>query len=212
MTELEQALVALGRELELPPAPDLAAAVRARIERRRLRPWLVAALAALAALAVALAVPQARSAILRFFHIRGAEVSIVDRLPPVSAHPSLGRPTTLAAAGFRVLLPDGRRPDAAYAAPDGIWLRYGDRLLVGEFRTGGPWFVKKAVASSRVRYVSVGGAPGLWIEGAPHALYLPGGGVRLARNTLLWQRAELTLRIEGAFTKAEAVRIALRFR
>ncbi|HEY6055886.1 MAG TPA: hypothetical protein VIU86_18290, partial [Gaiellaceae bacterium] len=79
MSELEQALVALGRELALPPAPDLAAAVGGRLERRRrLRPWLVVALALLAALAVAFAVPQARSAILRFFHIRGAQVTLVD--------------------------------------------------------------------------------------------------------------------------------------
>lgn len=212
MSELERALVALGREIELPPTPELAAAVRARIERRRLRPWLVAALALLAAVAIAFAVPQARSAILRFFHIRGASVSLVEKLPPVSAHPSLGPRTTLAHAPFRVLLPEGRRPDAVYAAPDGVWLRYGDRLLVAELRTGGPWFVKKATASSRVRYVTVGGQPGLWVEGAPHALFLPGGGVELARNTLLWQRGALTLRIEGAFTQAEAVRIALGFR
>ena len=37
MTPLEHALVALGRELELPPAPDLVPAVRARLEPRRSR-------------------------------------------------------------------------------------------------------------------------------------------------------------------------------
>ena len=34
MTELERALVALGRELDLPPEPDLRSRVRERIERR----------------------------------------------------------------------------------------------------------------------------------------------------------------------------------
>ena len=34
MTELEQALVALGGELDIPPAPELTSRVRARIERR----------------------------------------------------------------------------------------------------------------------------------------------------------------------------------
>ena len=34
MTELELALVALGHELDVPPTPDLAPHVRARIERR----------------------------------------------------------------------------------------------------------------------------------------------------------------------------------
>lgn len=214
MTELERALVALGRGLELPPAPDLAAGVAARLERRRtLRPWLVAALALLAALAVAFAVPQARSAILRFFHIRGAQVSIVDRLPAVSTAVQLGEPTTLERVPFHVLLPDGRTPDAVFTAPDGVWLRYGDRLLVAEIRTGSPWFVKKvAVNGTTVRYLAVGGSPGIWIEGAPHGLFLPGGGVKLARNTLLWQRGELTLRLEGAFDRKQAVRIALSFR
>src|SRR2546426_9394472 len=70
MTELERALVALGRELDLPPEPDLRSRVRERIERRpRYRRVLVPALALLVALGIALAVPEARSAILRFFHI-----------------------------------------------------------------------------------------------------------------------------------------------
>ncbi|HEY6055093.1 MAG TPA: hypothetical protein VIU86_14250, partial [Gaiellaceae bacterium] len=214
MSELEQALVALGRELALPPAPDLAATVGGRLERRRrLRPWLVVALALLAAAAVALAVPQARSAILRFFHIRGAQVTLVDRLPAVSTRVRLGAPTTLERAPFRVLLPNGRRPDAVFAAPDGVWLRYANRLLVAEIRTGSPWFVKKVAGQgTTVRYLTVGGAPAIWIEGTPHDLFLPGGAVKLARNTLLWQRGELTLRLEGALDRKDAVRIALSFR
>lgn len=214
MTELERALVALGRELELPSAPQLGAAVRARIERRRRRrPWLVLALALLAAAAVALAVPQARSAILRFFHIRGAQVSIVDRLPPISTRVRLGRPARLADVPYHVLLPEGRNPDAVFVSLDTIWLRYSGRLLVAEVRTGGPAILKKVGAQGTiVRYVSVGGSPGIWIEGTPHALFLPGGTVKLARNTLLWQRGELTLRLEGAFDRKEAVRIALTFR
>ena len=70
MTELERALVQLGRELDLPTEPDLRSRVRERIERRpRYRRALVPALALLVALGIALAVPDARSAILRFFHI-----------------------------------------------------------------------------------------------------------------------------------------------
>jgi ferric-dicitrate binding protein FerR (iron transport regulator) len=55
VTPLEHALVALGRELELPPAPDLVPAVRARLESRRSRRPLVLALAAAALLALAAA-------------------------------------------------------------------------------------------------------------------------------------------------------------
>src|SRR6266487_1663260 len=41
MTELERALVALGHELEYPPQPELASAVRKRLERRWERPLAV---------------------------------------------------------------------------------------------------------------------------------------------------------------------------
>src|SRR6188508_1463835 len=90
MTELERALVALGQELELPPQPDLAAGIRARLERRRPFGWrAVAFAAALVALAfgIAMAVPPARSAILRFFHIGAATVQRVDTLPAARQRP-----------------------------------------------------------------------------------------------------------------------------
>src|SRR5262249_40083437 len=74
MTELELQLAALGHELELPREPDLAPAVLERLEGRRPFPWRPVALAfAVVAVAVgaAFAVPQARTAILRFFHLGG---------------------------------------------------------------------------------------------------------------------------------------------
>jgi hypothetical protein len=218
VTELERALVVLGRELDLPPAPALAAAVRPRLARgSRRRLWLALAAAVLLAVAVALAVPPARSAILRFFHIRGAQVSIVDRLPavPLRGGP-LGTPGTLGQAGFRVLLPHGQRPDAVYLFPGGVWLRYGTaahpRLLLAELETGSGLLIKKVAAGSgRVEYVDVGGSPGVWVA-VSHVLYLPGGEPRLAGNTLLWQHGALTLRLEGKLTKAQATAIALAVR
>src|SRR5437763_13570764 len=71
MAELEQALVALGRELDAPATPDLRGAVRARIERRaRTRRLLVLALAVVVVgIGIAMAVPDARSSILRCFNI-----------------------------------------------------------------------------------------------------------------------------------------------
>lgn len=212
MTELERALVALGRDLELPPAPDLAVAVRSRLARRRRR-WLVPALAALLAVAVALAVPPARSAILRFFHLRGAEVSIVDRLPPVPRAPvSLGTPTTLAELPFRPLLPGGKKPQAVTLAGGGAWLRYRG-LLLYEFPSGSASFLKKVAAGdATVEYVDVGGDPGIWIGAGKHVVYLPGGSVRLADRTLLWQHGPLTLRLEADVSKARAVALALSIR
>ena len=64
MTELEHALRELGRALELPPAPDVAGRVAARIGPRRRLPVrrIALALAAIAvAVGVAFAVPPARS-------------------------------------------------------------------------------------------------------------------------------------------------------
>jgi hypothetical protein len=211
MTELERALVQLGRELDVPPAPDLTAAVRARVARRRRRPWLVVALAVLAAAAIALAVPPARSAILRFFHIRGADVALVDRLPPVPPGPvSLGAPATLADADW-LLLPDGRRPTAVYRSNGGYWLRY-PGLLLYEFPSGDAAFLKKVAAGrAKVEYVDVGGDPGIWI-GAGHVVYLPGGQARHAGRTLLWQHGRLTLRLEADVTKARAIALALSIR
>ena len=88
MTELERALVVLGRELDLPPEPDLRSRVRDRIERRpRYRRALVPALALLVALGIALAVPDARSAILRFFNLGAVTIERVETLPTARERP-----------------------------------------------------------------------------------------------------------------------------
>src|SRR5438034_3177921 len=88
MTELERALVALGRELDIPVEPDLRSHVRERIERRsRHRRALILALALVVAFAIALAVPPARSAILRFFHIGAVTIERVDTLPAARDRP-----------------------------------------------------------------------------------------------------------------------------
>ena len=219
MSELEQALVALGQELELPPAPDVTAAVRARVATRPRRLWPVAvALALVVAVAAALAVPQSRGAILRFFHIRGAEVTVVDSLPraAITGEPP-GAAVRLDDAPFRVLLPDGEPPDDVRLLGDLVWLRYGPaerpRLLVAELRTGSAVFLKKVAGQgSMVRWTTVDGEPAIWIEGRPHQLALPGGEVHLAGNTLLWQRGALTLRLEAKVGLERARALAASFR
>ena len=125
MTELERALVALGRELDLPPEPDLRSRVRERIERRpRYRRALVPALALLVALGIALAVPEARSAILRFFHIGAVTIERVETLPPgrerpltAGLGPALSRCTTpRRARAWRLYLHD-RDHNASMRSP-----------------------------------------------------------------------------------------------
>src|SRR5438093_12467983 len=97
MTELEQALLALGQELEYPVTPNLRRAVRERLERRvRTRRWLALALAVAAVgVGMAMAVPDARSSILRFFGICAVKIERVDTPPKSRERPltaGLGAP------------------------------------------------------------------------------------------------------------------------
>jgi hypothetical protein len=137
VTELERALTQLGRELEYPDTPALAARVRARLEappRRRglppvagLRRALALALIALLVLAggVLAAVPPVRDAVFEFFGLQGATVERRERLPAVPApRPlELGERVTLAEAArvlaFRPLVPaDPGAPDRVYVRRD----------------------------------------------------------------------------------------------
>jgi hypothetical protein len=224
MTERE--LRALAAYFDFPAERDLAPAVRARLAPRpRRRRALIVVLAALAlAAAIAFAVPPARSAILRFLHLRGVRIELVDKLPEVktSGQLDLGRPIALAdaerTAGFRPLesklLGD---PDGVSWDGEQLWFTYGHlRLLLSEFRAGGiDRFIKKGVEpGTRIDAVVVNGGQGFFISGARHFLYLAPTGavhderVRLARNVLLWEQGPLTLRLEGELTLGQALRIA----
>jgi hypothetical protein len=210
MTDLELELRDLAVHLDVPPTPPLSGAVLARVTRRRHRRRLLAVAVAFAvvALAVALAVPSSRASLLRFFHVRGASVSIVDRLPPLTSRRSLGQPIRLDEAGFRLLLPSGRRPEKVYAGDGGYWLRYPGLLLFELESGGGAEVLKKAaLGKGSVEYVRVDGDPGIWI-GERHALYLPGGPPVASGHALIWQHGFLTLRLEAAVARERALAIA----
>ncbi len=239
MTELEARLVALGRELEVPEAPDLATAIADRIGARRVRRrrrWaLVVAVALVAALGATLAIPPARSAFLRILHIGGERVEIVDELPPVTPEldldVALGRRVTLdearSRAAFRLLGLPGE-PDRVYvsSATGTVWFLYGTpqrvRLLLAQ--TPGSLdrafvFKKLASAGTRVEPVDVGGAQGVFLSGQPHLVMLIDrhgnrveDSVRLARDVLVFERSGVAYRLEGNLTREQAVRIALKLR
>ena len=134
MSDLEQRLTQLGRELDWPETPDLAPAVRRRLAaptrqpRRRpvlLRRSFAIAIAALLLLAggVFAAVPGVRDAVLEFFGLQGATVERRAKLPeaPELRPLNLGTRTTLAGArrslGFDPLVPVAAgRPDAVYTS------------------------------------------------------------------------------------------------
>jgi hypothetical protein len=230
MSTLEQRLHELGRELAFPPEPDLAPRVLART-RGRPFPWRATALAfavLAVAVATAFAVPPARSAILRFLHLGGATVELVDTLPPAAERAragGLGRPLPPAEAerrvGFDLLLPPlDPDPERAYVIGDSVAtvvLRsYGKTVLLSEFDSHGEDALKKlAVDKTVIEPTRVNGAPGLWLEGGPHALTwidretgYHERPVLVRGNVLLWLHGGLTLRLEGRLSKAQALEIA----
>jgi hypothetical protein len=76
------------------------------------------------------------------------------------------------------------------------------------------FFEKTLGTTSTVRSASVDGNSGYWIEGSPHQLMFVFGDqiqpdtLRLATNTLLWQRGEYVYRIEADVDLETAIRIA----
>ena len=235
MTPLEQELLAL--EIDWPETPDLAGGLETRLGRpaRRDRLWSRPLAVSLAALVVAAGAvlafsPGARSALLELFGIEGATVTRVDELPALQdpGEVGVGEPVSLEqareAVPFRILLPAGERIGEV-----GLDRRVGSgavsvawccpRIVLTQFRgTTTPYAQKLAGPGTLVEYVSVGGAEGVWIEGAPHGVFFrdDSGDVlrapRLARNVLLWEQGDVTLRLEGDISKERALAIAERVR
>src|SRR6266576_2681697 len=226
MTELERALVALGRDVEFPATPDVWASVGERLHRRRwLRPVVFAVALGALAIGVAMAVPPARSAILRFFHIGSATVERVETLPAAQERPlvaglgpALVREDAEMAAHVRIRLPKGARPQRFYAQPGLIATVVrldGKPVLLAEMQGDQTWVVKKfAGPETTVEPVDLGEF-GLWLQGGSHVLMWQFGHgevrqaqTRLAGNVLLWLRNGTTYRLEGALTKRQMLEIA----
>jgi hypothetical protein len=225
MTELERALVALGRQLDIPPEPDLRSRVRERIERRpRYRRALVLALAVLVvAIGIALAVPPARSAILRFFHIGSVTIERVETLPAArerSLVAGLGSAFSLRDAekssGVTLVL-NAPRPRRFYAQPGLIAtvLHYrGKSVLLAEFQGNQMGLTKKFVAPSTSLEPAPIGSFGVWLEGGKHVLSWQGASgeirqlePRLAGNVLIWTEGNRTYRLEGALNKGQMLEL-----
>ena len=203
---------------------------RAAPTRRRL--VLALAVLALAALLATLAIPDARSALLRFLQIGGARIELVDELPAVSPSPpelelTLGQRVSLDEARQRTafeLLELDEEPDGVYLGDrDTVWFLYGQpdapRLLVAqtpELEVDEPFILKKLVASgTSVERVSVRGEPAYFLSGEPHAVVLVDeygvaitDSARLARDVLVWDEDGRTVRLEGDLTETAAVEIA----
>jgi hypothetical protein len=222
LPDLERDLALLAVFVDMPEERDLVSAVRARLRQpsRRQVPWRraagIAALVLVVGVAATMAVPDARTAVLRFLGIKGATVIRVDDLPPAATKPpEFGESVQLAEAervvGFRPLLVDGRTPDDVRInrfSPFFVVLLYGEpgvRLRLTEMVGGA--IEKYALAEQRVERVEVDGEPGIWVEGR-HVVSEPLGLPRLSGNVILWEQAGMTLRLEGRFTKEQALELA----
>jgi hypothetical protein len=149
----------------------------------------------------------------------------------------LGRRTTMAdaqsAVKFKIAVPaELGDPDAVYVVgsiPGGeVALAYTPRpgiplvkqtglgVLITEFRGDlNPGFMGKSVGpGTTLEETSVNGDPGWWIAGEPHMIYVEVNGqgqqvtLRMAANTLIWEHAGVTYRIESGLSRADAFRIA----
>jgi hypothetical protein len=155
------------------------------------------------------------------------DLGLGERVTLEEARRRVGFPVLVpGAAGFRQPaavfvnenVPPGGRVDLFYRARPGLPASpFTDAgLLVTEFRgQPSPLFLKKMAVAGMVEEVTVGGEPGYWFSGEPHFFtYEDAGGnvreerTRLAGNTLVWQRGDLTLRLEGEITRQEALVIA----
>jgi hypothetical protein len=218
MAELERLLSAAAREVAWPLPSEAVLPAGARRPRRR---GLIVVVAAVVAVAVAMAVPGARSAILRAFGLEGVSIERVGALPPAQERPlgaGLGAPVS-AQQARQVLsapfaLPPLRSQPRLYLDQGAVsaLLDAGGPILLSELRVGGggPVILKKIVGpSTGVEGVRVGDSPGMWISGAEHLYISPGAPPRLAGNVLLWERDGILYRLEGpALTEKQALRLA----
>ena len=164
-------------------------------------------------------------------------VESLPRVPPASENAlDLGRPLPGARTDVKlpeVLVPAALGPpDAAYTSSESYGMRLtlvyepgpgvpespytGVGLLVSEFvGEGATRYVEKlADAGTRIERLQVGVYPALWLEGGPHFVIFENDGQvfedegRLAGNTLLVERNDVLVRIEGEISRERAVEIA----
>jgi hypothetical protein len=238
---MERELRAAARSVDWPETPDVVEDIRARLEtesRRRVprpsrRITLALALLLVAALAATLAVPSSRSAFLRVFGVGSVEVRVVDELPVVPGdlpRQPLGERVTLEQArrsvGFDLVEPTEElgRPDAIYLLREPVelvtfvWLAQSrPRLLVGQLAAR----IEKYTAGKAgpaAELLTVDGHRAVWVAG-DHVLFLgdPSGEpvpvvTVLARNTLVVDRGNVTVRVEGDFDRTRAIAIVRELR
>jgi hypothetical protein len=243
---VESELRAVGRELAVPPASDLTAAVRRRLEGRTVSPrqvpalgagvlrrrlgWRAALVVTAALLAVLIATPQGRAAIIHVFRFAGVELRQEPgpmpsprssaalpgerQMPLEQARHQVSFPIKVPAAlgpPGEVVVSDSRRVVSLiyHRTPYGL-------VRMDEFAGHlDQVYFRKIVYVGNVTEVEVNGTKGLWIKGPHELVYITRDGysatasARLTTgNTLIWGTRRVALRLEGNFGKTAALAIA----
>jgi hypothetical protein len=176
----------------------------------------------LLAFAVALAVsPEVRAGVAQFLKFAGIEFTTAPP-PPL---PTTPRPLP----GERVVTLEEARRQAAFpvtvpkALGDPKEVHIGDRFVsliydnarVDELDGGiSPIMEKFAGIGGELEPVQVNGTRAYWVNGPHEVIYVDRGGsnrtetARLAGKTLVWQVGDVTYRLEGDYTKEQAISIA----
>ncbi len=196
------------------------------------------AAAVVVAVAASFLIPGVRTAVADFLGIGGVRLEIgATPTPPgeVGRDLFLGDPVTLeqagAQSGFEMGVP------AALGRPDEVFIEdvsdhrrvallwepraslpeakeTGVGALLVEFPGAVGEYATKQVEAGLVEEVSVNGAPGFWVREQHFFFYTDPQGeaiddsIRLAANTLIWERNGVGYRLETALSKAAALRIA----
>ncbi|RDI31039.1 hypothetical protein [Lentzea flaviverrucosa] len=211
----EAALRDLGRQLHVPEPPDVTAQVLARINvpRRRNR-WLKALVAAITASAIAFAVsPAVRAGVQQLLEFAGVEfrteapLSVVPPLPSNDVSLDEARKQM----PFEIHLPGELGTPDRVTVHEGrfVSLHYGG-LRLDQFDGAISSTVGKLVHQEGVEQIG----DKIWIP-YPHVFFYidrdgawhteePNG----AGQTLLWQRGQVTMRLEGDLTKEKALEIS----
>lgn len=221
MIDIDRELDELAGHLIWPVETDLTARISSNLPRER-RPALRAvAMAAAVLVAIVLAVPAVRDEVAAFLGIGGVTIErgvLLDPATEIELGPLVAVDT------IHDPLPEALgTPSAAYRDDEGrLWVVYEPfgtepGALLTIFQSAYDPGLTKLVAdpSIQAELVEVAGSPAYWVSGDDHVLLFetPDGSIvedrgRLAAPTLIWQRDELTYRLESDLPMDRAVAIA----
>jgi len=193
--------------------------------RRALSRRVQAAVAAVVAVVVgALAVPPVRAAVADLFGFGGVLVREEPGPAPSTAPPPPGAPSHLTLAQAAELVPFRPAVPEALGDPDGVEVSADRRVLSLTWETddgtvlldqiGARLDYAFAKSATGVQFVTVAGNFALWFAQPHEVVVLEPDGTprretaRLAGHTLIWERGQVTMRLEGDLTRAEAVVVA----